>query len=297
MEELAAFDALTLKNWPFEPVRHGYMRRDVMLYAMGVIGACEDGLDDAALKFVYERNLACLPSMASVLGSPGFWLQNPATGVDWKRMVHAEERLTFHAALPVEGVVEGRTRVTHVVDKGCGKGALLVVERKIMDASTGALVATGQRVSLLRGNGGFSESGQRSDSWSADAADGFDPDKVAARWTVRTRRDAAFLYRLSGDYNPLHVDPEIAGLAGFERPILHGLCTFGIAGFVLLKHLCGSDPSRMTALSGRFRSHVIPGETLDVAVSDGSAGVHFNVRSVDRDVTVLSHGWLGIQGN
>ena len=156
-------DAAKLKNWPFEPITQRYTERDTMLYALGV-GIGHDPMDTEALRYVYEDRLQALPTLAVVLGYPGFWAKDPATGIDWVRVLHGEQSLELHAPLPAAGTVVGRTRVTALVDKGAAKGALMISERDIVDAASQQLLATARSVSFLRGDGGFSERGQVSDA-------------------------------------------------------------------------------------------------------------------------------------
>lgn len=153
-----AIDHERLMNWRFPPVRHTLTRNDCILYALGVrLGF--DPLDAAQLRFLYEDRLAALPTMAVVLAYPGFWVKDPATGIDWLRVVHGEQAITLHRPLPVEGELVGHSRVTGIVDKGVGKGAVLYSERRISDAATGELYATLAMSTFCRGDGGFARSG------------------------------------------------------------------------------------------------------------------------------------------
>jgi acyl dehydratase len=281
-------DPAVLKAWPFEPVRHSYTRRDTMLYALG-LGLGQDPMDPAQLRHVYEDGLEALPTMAVVLASPGFWAKDPRTGIDWVRLLHGEQELVLHAPLPAAATVVGRTRVLRVVDKGPGKGALMVSEREIADEASGATLATSRSVSFLRGDGGFSAAGHPSDEpLPPRPATPDRPPEATFDWT--TRSEAALVYRLSGDMNPLHADPAVARAAGFERPILHGLCTFGVTGWALCGALAGGDATRLRRIGARFSSPVFPGETLRVEVWGRGDGVQFRTRVLERDVVVLSHG-------
>jgi len=281
-------DVRKLKSWRFDPVRQTYIERDTILYALGV-GLGHDPMDRAALRYVYEDGLQALPTMAVVLGYPGFWAKDPATGIDWVKLLHGEQSLELHAPLPAAGTVVGSTRVTAIVDKGAGKGALMFSERDIHDLAGGQLLAVSRSVSFMRGDGGFSVGGQPSDEPPPPRAPTPDtpPDHVCE---LKTRPEAALIYRLSGDYNPVHADPEVARAAGFERPILHGLCSFGVSGHALLKTLCGWDASRLKEIGCRFSSPVYPGETLRVEMWGRGQDVQFRTRVVERDVVVLSHG-------
>jgi len=281
-------DAAALKCRPFPPVEQRYGVRDTMLYALGV-GLGHDPLDPAALRFVYEDGLQALPTMAVVLGSPGFWAKEADTGIDWVRLLHGEQSLELFAPLPAEGTVVGHTRVTALVDKGAGKGALMYSERDIRDQASGTLLATSRSVSFMRGDGGFSARGQASDEAPPPrrATPDTPPDHVCE---LTTRAESALIYRLSGDYNPVHADPAVARAAGFAKPILHGLCSFGVSGHALLKTLCGWDVARLKEIGARFSSPVYPGETLRVEMWQRGEQVQFRTRAVERDVLVLSHG-------
>jgi acyl dehydratase len=281
-------DAALLKAWPFEPVRHTYTARDTILYALG-LGLGRDPLDAAQLRHTYERGLQALPTMAVVLGSPGFWAKDPRTRIDWVRLLHGEQELELHAPLPVAGTVIGVSRVTRLVDKGAGKGALMYSERTLTDEGTGVRLATARSVSFLRGDGGFAAHGQSSDE--APPARPPTPDtppQITFDWPIRP--EAALIYRLSGDDNPLHADPAVAAAAGFQAPILHGLCSFGMTGWALTRALCGGDAARLQAIGTRFAAPVFPGETLRVEIWRHGDAVQFRTRVLERDLIVLSHG-------
>ena len=281
-------DVAKLKSWPFAPIRQDYTHRDTILYALG-LGLGQDPLDASQLRYVYEDGLQALPTMAVVLAGPGFWAKDPATGIDWIRVLHGEQELELHAPLPAQAAVLGLTRVTRIVDKGAGKGALMYSERDITDATSGALLATSRSVSFMRGDGGFAAAGQPSDEAPpARPATPDTPPDTVFEWS--TRPEAALIYRLSGDYNPLHADPQVARAGGFERPILHGLCSFGVSGWGLVKALAGGDGTRLRRIGARFSSPVYPGETLRVEIWRTGDAVQFRTRVVERDVVVLSHG-------
>jgi hypothetical protein len=145
----------TIKHWRFDDVVHRYSAKDTMLYALG-IGLGQDPLDARQLSYVYEDGLRAFPTLGTVLGYPGFWMKDPRAGIDWVRLVHGEQRLALHAPLPVEGTVIGKSRITHVIDKGAGKGALVVTER-ILEDEAGRKLATLQQTTFCRGDGGFGQ--------------------------------------------------------------------------------------------------------------------------------------------
>jgi acyl dehydratase len=259
-------------------------RRDTILYALSV-GLGADPMDEDQLRFVYEDGLEALPTMAVVLGYAGFWLKHPDTGVDWVKVVHAEQGLRLHRPLPVEGRLVGRTRVTGLVDKGAGKGALLYSEREVRDAD-GGLLATLEQTTFLRGDGGCG--GSTGPAKVPHPTPERAPDLAIDLPTLLAQ---ALIYRLNGDWNPLHADPAVARKAGFERPILHGLATFGVVGHALLKGLCGYRPERLRAIDGRFSAPVYPGETIRTEIWHGPGGIAaFRARAAERDVVVLANG-------
>ncbi len=275
-----------LMNWRIPPIRQSLTKNDCILYALG-LGVGSDPLDPAQLRFVYEDGLLALPTMAAVLAYPGFWVKEPGTGIDWVRVVHAEQRLTIHRPLPVEGALIGCSRITGIVDKGPGKGAILYSEREIADAATGTLYASVAQSAFCRGDGGFG--GSSGPTWPVHPLPERAPDAVC---DLPTLPQQALIYRLSGDDNPLHADPAVARAAGFERPILHGLCTLGIAGHALLKVCCGYDPTRLKSLSLRFSAPVFPGETIRTEMWRDGARISFRAKVAERDIVVLNNGLL-----
>ncbi|KGD98973.1 3-alpha,7-alpha,12-alpha-trihydroxy-5-beta-cholest-24-enoyl-CoA hydratase [Achromobacter sp. RTa] len=277
-------DYATVKDWRFDDVRQRYDEKDTMLYALG-IGLGQDPEDAGQLRYVYEKGLLAFPTMSVVLGYPGFWVRDPRAGIDWVKVVHGEQRLTMHAPLPASGVVIGKSRNTHVIDKGADKGAIVVTERTL-HSEDGTCLATLQHSTFCRGDGGF---GQGDDGPPPlPAAPGGEPD---LRCELHIPPNAALLYRLNADRNPLHADPEIARQAGYPRPILHGLCSYGFAAHAIVKTCCGYDASRLSSLSTRFSAPVYPGETLQCDIwrmPDGQ--VRFLARARERNVVVLSNG-------
>ena len=279
-----AIDYERLRNWKFEDIEHVYSKTDTILYALGV-GLGADPLDARQLRFVYEEGLQALPTMAVVLGSPGFWLKEQDTGVDWVRVLHGEQGLVLHRPLPPQGTAIGRTRVSGIVDKGADKGALIYTEKVLIDKVSGDTIATATSTSFARGDGGFD--GPTGPSSAPHPLPAREPDLTCDLPTVP---QAALIYRLSGDRNPLHADPEVARAAGFKAPILHGLCTLGAAGHALLKSCCDYDPTRFKSLRLRFSAPVYPGETIRTEIWRDGDVVSFRSRAVERDVVVLNNG-------
>ena len=233
-----------------------YTERDAILYALG-IGLGRDPLDADELPFVYEKSLKVLPTFAAVLGWPGFWVRDLDTGIDWIKVVAGEQALVLHRPLASRGTVVGRTRVTEIIDKGAGKGALVYSQRALLDRDSGERIATVTQTTFCRGDGGFG--GPAREAPTPHPVPARTPDLVCDR---PTRPEAALIYRLSGDPNPLHAEPAVAQAAGFPRPILHGLASFGIACHGILKCLCDHDPGRLKAISARYSAPVFPGETI-----------------------------------
>lgn len=282
-------DADKARAWRSGDIRHTYGTRDTILYALGV-GAGADPLDARQLRLTWEKDLQALPTMAAVLASPGAWMRDRTElGIDFLRLVHGEQAVTLHAPLPVAGTVIGRSHVTRLVDKGEGKGAVMHVEKELTDEMSGQLLATTEHVFFLRGDGGFSNGGGGDDP--APAAPAVPDAPPDLQLDLPTRADAALLYRLSGDLNPLHVDPAVAARAGFDRPILHGLATYGMAARGLVQLCADGEAARLTAVRARLSSPVFPGETLRLEawrLADGDTA--FRARVLERDVVVLSHG-------
>jgi acyl dehydratase len=277
-----------LKNWRIARVVRAYTLRDTMLYALG-LGLGADPLDAADLRFVYEKELRVLPTMAGVLGYPGPWLQEPSLGIDWPHVVHGEQSMEFHAPLPPEGRVAGLNRVHAVIDKGRGRGALVRTERILMDAAGERVYATLMHTAFARGDGGFSEGGRGGDAAGEPPppVPGREPDAVVDR---PTRPETALIYRLSGDFAALHVDPDAARAAGFERPILHGMTSFGIAGRAVLAACCSDEPARLRSLSGRFSAPAYPGETLRTEIWREREAVRLRVVTQPGGRVVLDRG-------
>jgi acyl dehydratase len=271
-------------------VEHSYGPKDCMLYALG-LGLGQDPLNADELAFVYEKNLKVLPTFAVMQGYTAYWLRRPEIGVTWEKVVHGEQGLVLHQPVAPQGTVIGRTRILDVVDKGEGKGALIYSQREISDKASGRLLATLTQTTFCRGDGGFG--GPKRESPSPHAVPQRAPDGIC---DFSTRPEMALIYRLSGDTNALHVDPEFAKAAGFPRPVLHGLATFGVAGHALLKTVCGYDPARLTAISGRFSAPVYPGETIRTEFWRDGGVVSFRARVVERDVIAIDHGRAEVRG-
>ncbi|WP_328870993.1 MaoC/PaaZ C-terminal domain-containing protein [Streptomyces sp. NBC_00287] len=250
--------------------------KDVQLYHLG-IGAGLPATDPDELRYTLESRLQVLPSFATVAGSgaPGVisGLSMPGVEVELARVLHGGQSLEIHRPLPVEGTATTTSRIAAVYDKG--KAAVLVLRTEVADAD-GPLWTNDSQI-FVKGEGGWG--GDRGPSARPEPPTG-EPDKVVER---RIREDQALLYRLSGDWNPLHADPEFAAKAGFERPILHGLCTYGITLKAVVDTLLGGDVGRVRSYATRFAGVVYPGETLRIRMWDQGDAVRVAVTVVERD--------------
>jgi acyl dehydratase len=231
-----------------ESVQHTYDERDVMLYALGV--GC--GTDD--LQFTYERDLQVLPTFSVICSFPAMLNLGGAMQVNPAMVLHGEQRIDLRAPIPTEGTITTTPTITAVYDKV--KGAVVVVQTESVDAK-GKLLFVNTASIFVRGEGGFG--GDRGPSGARNVPPDRKPDRSIAYPTLPQQ---ALLYRLSGDRNPLHADPDFAKLGGFDRPILHGLCTYGHAGRAVLAAFCRNEPARLRTLEVRFSGVVYPGETI-----------------------------------
>jgi len=251
-----------------EPERVSWDSKDALVYALGV-GAGALDPTGSELEFTTDNSSGVdqrvLPTFPVVLARGGSAYRsigqfNPAM------LVHGEQSVRLHRSLPVEGAALSVTTITGIYDKG--SGAVVVTETTASDETSGEGLWTTSSSAFIRGEGGWG--GDRGPS-SNVAAPEKEPDHVVV---YPTRTDQALLYRLSGDHNPLHSDPKFAAMAGFDRPILHGLCSFGFTGRALLHSLCGSDPDRFVSMAARFSKPVMPGDELTVSIwelGDGNA--------------------------
>lgn len=298
-----AIDYKNLKQWVIPDRRDHYDENDCMRYALS-LGLGADPLNEADLRYVCEAmpgDLRVMPTLLACVGAPGAWATDPGTGIDWMQILHGEHRMRFHAPLTPQAEVLSQTRVSRVVDKGAGKGALVVTERRSSDAATGQLLATVEHVSFCRADGGFATPDQPGDA-APEALPAVPERAPDAELDLPTLPGAALLYRLNGDRNPIHALPSAARVAGFERPILHGLCTFGMAARALVHMACGDDGQRLASIAARFSAPVLPGDTLNVRLwrdTDGQDGddarVQFAVWAKERRRMVLSHGTADIR--
>ncbi|SEP93369.1 MaoC/PaaZ C-terminal domain-containing protein [Thalassovita taeanensis] len=276
-------DLSVIKGLKFEPINHCYTFKDTILYALG-LGYGSNPVDPAELEFVYEENLKAVPSLCVVLAHPGFWAKDPKYGIDWVKILHAEQDFEIHKPLPKEGTVRGEYEIEAVVDKGADKAAMLYQLKKLYDAEDD-LVATVRSVLFMRGDGGCGSFGAAPAM--PGAIEATTPDQVVE---IATLPQQALIYRLSGDFNPIHADPAPAKKAGFDRPILHGLCSMGIATRALLQTYAPGNPDKLKSMFVRFSKPVFPGETIVTEFFQNGNEVRFRCRSKERDIVVLDRG-------
>jgi len=262
--------------------RHAWTKRDTMLYALGV-GVGHDPMDRNQLRYVYDKNLQAMPTMATVVAWDDAWLR--VCGIDFVKVVHGEQRLRLHRPLPVEGEVISRVGIEAAWDKGPGRGAVLLIATELTDAADGQPLCSLRSVVFARGDGGF---GGPAGSPEPLAKPPEEP--AEARSELPTLPQAALIYRLSGDDNPLHADPDVAAAAGFPRPILHGLGSWGNACHAVLRDHCDYDAGRIAAFAARFTAPVFPGETLATESWRRGNTVHFRTHVVERDTMALDCG-------
>ncbi len=271
-------DVLALKT---EPERYAWNDQRAMLYALG-IGLGADPLDERELPFVFENGLKAAPTFCTVIASPLPLLAR--SGVNFARVVHGEQSIELHQTFPPEGEATGAITVEGVYDKGADKGAILILRTELTDGS-GAPLATLRHSIFARGDGGFGgpSEGEAPPHQVPDRA----PDQSL---DLPTRPDQALLYRLSGDRNPLHADPGFAKAVGFPRPILHGLCTYGIACRAVMQAYAGMDPARVRSHQARFSAPVFPGETITVDLWRDGDVVSYEARVKAREAVVIKNG-------
>lgn len=278
-----------VKHWPIEDVSRTYTERDSILYALG-LGIGGDPLDPIQLAFTYENGLQAVPTLASAIAWPKPWMTNPETGIDYLKLVHGEQDTRWFVPMPASATVVSKTHVRRVCDKGAGKGAIVELLRDIIDAQSGERIAQTRQVSFLRGDGGYTAEGGVSDE-PPESLPGVPEREPDFEYALHSPAQAALIYRLSGDANPLHADPAVAARAGFKQPILHGLATYGMAAFAAVSRCADGDASRLKRFAARFTSPVYPGEMLRFQFWVGTEGrIHLRARVDARDVIVLNNG-------
>lgn len=269
------------------PMTYTFTERDTAIYALGV-GAPADPLDADELKFVYELSpdFCALPSMPVIYSSDMIHdiVKGDIQGIKFNPMmlVHGEQaHILKQTPLPVKGTITCTPTITAIYDKGSG----MLIETSVACVDEkGVEVAETQSAMFIRGLGGFG--GERGSSGTAPTPPDRAPDKIHTEKTLTTQ---ALLYRLNGDINPLHADPSMAALGNFDRPILHGLATYGFATRAILKHYANNQPDQLQSVRARFSKHVFPGETLITEMWQTDDGILFQVKVAERDEIVLSN--------
>ncbi|MEX1036867.1 MAG: MaoC/PaaZ C-terminal domain-containing protein [Sneathiella sp.] len=271
-------------EYRFPDAEVSYTERDVILYALGVnVGL--DPMNEQELKYLFEEGLQALPSFSMVLGHPGFWLRDPALEVDWVKLLHAEQFLSISRPLSSKGTVRASHRVLGITDKGVDRGAIVYYEKLLHDAKTNEELCRITTGVFCRGDGGCGDYGETPHALVAMPEQS--PDLSVSKTTDLR---SALIYRLSGDYNPLHIMPDIARKAGYDRPILHGLCSMGIVGLILQETIAKSDAAIFRSYACRFSNPVFPGDTLRVDTWIDGSGGRFRVVAEDRNQIVLDRG-------
>lgn len=268
-----------------EPQEFAYDDHYTMLYALG-LGAGADARD---LPFVYEKELRALPTMAVMMASAAGDIITEG-GIDYRMIVHGEQRLTLHKPLPPTGRMRSTARCLGVVDKGSDKGALVNIEGTISDAASGERHATSVMTLFCRGDGGFG--GPATGDLPLQPIPERPHDLEVA---LPTLPQQAALYRLLGDTNPLHIDPEVARAVGFQGPILHGLCTYGIACRAVMQSCCDNDPAMIERFDVRFSSPVYPGETVVTRIWRDGNQLSFECFVAERDAKVIRNGFCKLR--
>ena len=258
-----------------------YRDREVMLYALG-IGFGRDPLNEAELPVVYENGLRTIPTLSTVVSWGSAILGR--TGINYLMVLHGEQRLTVHRPMPIAAEITADERITGAFDKG-EKGAMIIVEKTLRMKDSGEKLCTLSATTVARGDGGFG--GPKEGAPEPHRLPTRAPDLVH---DCDTRPDQAFLYALSGDRNPLHRDPKVAKMAGFPRPILHGLCTYGTACRALISTVCKYDPDRIRQFDARFSAPVFPGETIVTEMWVDGDVVSFRSKVKERDLVVINNG-------
>ena len=270
-----------IMNLTSENVEISYSDKDSILYSLG-IGLGNDPMNLNELKYVYENSQSVLPSMAT-----NFQYHSPLllkTNINFIMVVHGEQRLSITNALPVSGDFIANAKVIGCYDKGPARGAIIEVETSVKNKKDNEEICKLVSTTFARGDGGFG--GPDSPKKEIFIPDG-EPDYVSE---VSTKPDQALIFRLSGDYNPLHSDPNFAKAAGFEKPILHGMCTYGIACRSLVNEICENDASKLKRFDCRFSSPVYPGETIITEMWKKDKMIYFNSKVKERDKLVLKNG-------
>ncbi|MFG1347984.1 MaoC/PaaZ C-terminal domain-containing protein [Xanthobacter autotrophicus DSM 431] len=260
----------------FPPLEFSYGSREAIIYAL-CAGMGQDPLDRRELDFVYEPRLKLLPTLLTAAAWDYRFIEG--SGIDEVMILHGAQRVTVHAPLPPAATVVNRFRIADIFDKGPGRGAVVVAETELREKASGRLLCTHLWTSYARGEGGFG--GPRGLSEPPVTVPHREPDAVVA---AATTTSSSTLYRLLGDVNPLHVDPDVAIAAGFPRPILHGLCTYAIVSRAIVAAACGYAPERLAMLDCRFLAPAFPGDSIDTEMWVDTGTATFRATARERGV-------------
>lgn len=297
-----AFDPETVISYKFPETTFSYTERDVVLYALGV-GACgANALDDKELHYAYhergQQHIQVLPTFGTHFQ---YWNKEgvqdiPGLQFDYKLLLHGQQYLEIYRPIPTRGHIQNKLKVAGFHDKG--KAAIIEMETTSYDKDTGEALCMNRSTIYLRGAGGFSKS--KPYSYASYPANQVASVRIPNSQPTKVHEDVthnsqALLYRLSGDYNPLHSDPTIASIAGFNRPILHGLCTYAFAVRAVIKCFCDGDPAAVKSIFGRFLLHVYPGETLVTEMWRDGSRIIYQTKVKERARAVLS-GYVNLAG-
>lgn len=273
-----------------QDLRYEYDESKAMLYALAV-GMGRDPLDNHELAFVAEDQPRTLPTLATVIAWGARDIKS--LEVDYPKILHGEQRLTVHRPIPPAAKLSVSTRTLGVYDKGADKGAVIVSQIDILDAGDQEPICSLQVTHFARGDGGFRE--EEGDSGTPPKPQPIpdrEPDKI---FEMPTEASQPLFYRLLGDRNPLHSDPAVASKAGFDRPIMHGLCTYGICCRTVVEHLCNYQAERIHRFDVRFAAPVFAGEMLALETWQDGDDITFRARSLARDVVVINNGYCALR--
>ncbi|XP_057974328.1 enoyl-CoA hydratase 2, peroxisomal [Malania oleifera] len=293
MADSSEFDPELLLTHKFPESTYNYDERDAALYALGIGVCARDALDDNELKYVYHENgqqfIQVLPTFATLFPSGFIADISQLPGLSYDRLLHGQQYVELYKPFPSSGCLQNKASIVGLHDKG--KASIVEVEVASYEKDSGELLCKNRMTLYFGGIGGFSKS-SRPFSYSKYPIDHISTDKIPqdqpfAVYEDQVQPSQALLYRLSGDYNPLHVDPNFAKNAGFPRPIVHGLCTFGFAVRAIIRCICRGDPNMVRSISGRFLLHVFLGETLITEMWLEGSRVIYQSKVKERNKAVL----------
>lgn len=291
-------DPTLIISHKFPESSFSYSERDVAIYALGVGACAEDAVDEKELKYAYDRDgqqfIQVLPTFGSLFpfkNTNGLALSDvPGLNFDPRLLLHAKQYIEIYKPFPSTCSVKNKATIAGLHDKG--KAAIIEIETTSYEEESGEALCMNRSTVYLRDAGGFSKS-SKPYSYSSYPKEQFSSVTVPKQrpsiiYEDRTQQSQALLYRLSGDYNPLHSDPMLATIAGFNRPILHGLCTLGFAVRAIIRSICQGDPKAVSKIFGQFLLHVFPGESLITEMWIEGPRVIYQTKVKERNQAVLS---------